>query len=252
MASIDLFKRFRSSLAALRFSIWDGTSLPSACPTFTAGSGVPTAHEPKGSIYLRTGGSGASQVFYVATDSSGTWVALSNTALALQVQSASGQTYLLDASAAATGESIVKLKDNLASAFEIKEGTNSIFKVTSTNSAELITLGYPVAYAAAALQIADPGDAQAIPVVSSGVCNMTSAGSETRTVAIPSFIGQRLTLCHDTDGGAIAITFASAINQTGNTVATFTEVKDFLELVAVTIGGTRAWRVVANDGAVLS
>jgi hypothetical protein len=166
---------------------------------------------------------------------------------------AAGLAQFLDLTAVATGEAIANLKDNLAIALEIKEGANSIFTVCTTNSAELITWGYAHAYSATAKAIADPGTGLAIPVTRDGVCNLTSAGAgETRTVAIPTYIGQRLTLHHDTDGGAIAITFASAINQAGNTIGTFTEVDDFLELVGVTKGGTRCWRIVANDGVALS
>lgn len=47
-----------------------------ASPTITSGSGAPTASEPKGSVYLRTGGASGSEVVYVATDAAGTWYAL--------------------------------------------------------------------------------------------------------------------------------------------------------------------------------
>ena len=47
-----------------------------ASPTVTSGSGAPTASEPKGSFYLRTGGTGGSQVAYLATDAVGTWEAV--------------------------------------------------------------------------------------------------------------------------------------------------------------------------------
>lgn len=101
--------------------------------------------------------------------------------------------------------------------------------------------------------IADPGDAGAIPVTSSGTVAMTTVGaSETRTVAIPTFAGQTLSLIHSVDGGDVDVTFASAINQAGNTAAAFAEVADFLALEAADIGGALFWRVVVNDGAVLS
>lgn len=104
---------------------------------------------------------------------------------------------------------------------------------------------YPVA-------IADPGNAGAIGVKSSGVCAMTSAGAETRTLAIPSFIGQEIALIDDTHVGNIVVTAASAINQTGNTIMTFGAAADYIVLKAATVGGTLVWRVAANDGVALS
>lgn len=98
--------------------------------------------------------------------------------------------------------------------------------------------------------ITDPGNAGAIPVTSSGSCMLTSGGSnETRTIAIPTFVGQRLNIGFDTDGGGqIAITVAAAVNQTGNTVLTGADAGDHISLEAITVGGAFRWRVLANDG----
>jgi len=100
--------------------------------------------------------------------------------------------------------------------------------------------------------IADPGNGGAIPVTVGGVCAMTSAGAETRTLAIPTTIGQRLTLICDTYVGDIVITAAGGVNQAGNTSLTFGVAADFLELVAATVAGALVWRVVENDGVVLA
>ena len=101
--------------------------------------------------------------------------------------------------------------------------------------------------------ITDPGDAGAIPVTSSGTCALgTPGGAQTRTVAIPTFAGQLLGLSFDVDGGDCVVTFAQAINQASNTVATAADTGDHLLLQGVTIGGALRWRVVANDGWALS
>lgn len=105
---------------------------------------------------------------------------------------------------------------------------------------------------AAAWTIADPGNAGAIVVTASGVCALTSAGAETRTVAIPTFTGQTLDLIVDTYVGDIVITFSQRINQATNTIATMGAVGDYLGLVGVTIGGALRWQVRSNDGAALS
>lgn len=42
----------------------------------TSGTGAPSAVVPQGSLYLRTDGSSTSTRLYVASDSAGTWVAV--------------------------------------------------------------------------------------------------------------------------------------------------------------------------------
>lgn len=102
--------------------------------------------------------------------------------------------------------------------------------------------------------IADPGDAGAIPVVRSGNCALTSAGAgETRTLAIPAAAGITADLSFDVDGGGdIVVTAASAINQATNTIMTFSDAGEHIRLTAVQVAGALVWRVVANDGVVLS
>lgn len=100
--------------------------------------------------------------------------------------------------------------------------------------------------------IADPGNAGAIPVTGSGYVPIVTAGSETRTLAAPTFIGQELVLYVKTDGGTCVITVASAINQTGNNTITMAEVRDVIKLVAIESGASKVWHVVSNDGAALS
>lgn len=100
--------------------------------------------------------------------------------------------------------------------------------------------------------ITDPGNAGAIPVLQAGVCNLTTAAAETRTLAVPTYMGQRLTLCLKVDGGDCVVTVASAYNQAGNTVITFNDAGDVVDLVATQIAGVLRWRLLANDGATLS
>ena len=101
--------------------------------------------------------------------------------------------------------------------------------------------------------IADPGDACAIPVTRTGVCPVTTAAAETRTLAIPSFIGQSLSLtCDIYSGGDAVVTVAAAINQTGNTVITLGSAGVNICLHGTQIGGSLVWRVHCNDGATLS
>ncbi len=102
--------------------------------------------------------------------------------------------------------------------------------------------------------IADPGTGVAIPVTASGVCPITiGAGAETNTLAAPSRIGMLLAITCDVVGaGTRAITCATTVNQTGNTVMTFAQAGDTILLKSTQIGGALRWRVVSNDGVVLS
>ena len=110
-----------------------------------------------------------------------------------------------------------------------------------------------LARVSATTPIADPGDAGAIDVTRTGSVGITTAAAETRTLAIPTFIDQRLSISCDVYAvGDAVITVASAINQAGNTIITLNGAGDTVVLTAVQIAGILAWRVVVNDGAALS
>jgi len=145
---------------------------------------------------------------------------------------------------------------NNAAAMNI--GTSGTTTLTLGRSGQSTVLAGNVSFsaatraAAAAFAIADPGDAGAIPVTTDGVCALTSAGAETRTLAIPTFMGQRLSLVCDTYVGNIVVTSAQALNQAGNTIMTFGAVRDYIALEAITVGGALRWAVASNDGVALS
>lgn len=100
--------------------------------------------------------------------------------------------------------------------------------------------------------IADPGNAGAIPVTSSGYVPLVTAGAETRTLAAPTFIGQQLLLYMKTDGGDCVVTCATTINETGNNTITFDNTGEALRLTAVEEGANLRWRLAQADGAGLS
>jgi len=101
--------------------------------------------------------------------------------------------------------------------------------------------------------IADPGDAGAIPVTRSGTVAITTTGVvDTRTIANPTFAGQRIALSLDVDAGDAVITVASAANQAGNNTLTMADAGDIIELIAVQVAGALVWRIGANDGVALT
>lgn len=169
-----------------------------------------------------------------AVDASGVYVQIVNTSA---VPSAASLTSALASNANGQGASLVGIEDSAA-----------IITATTVEGALAELAKYePVA-------LADPGTAQAIPVTRSAYVGMTiGAGAETNTLAIPTFVGQRMVLNADTVGaGTRAITSAQAINQAGNTVMTFAQARDCISLVAIKVGGALRWTVTANDGVALS
>lgn len=215
-------------------------------PSITAGSGVPSATVPNGSMYYRTNGSA-----YLRTG--GAWVITEQT----PGNYGTGP-LLVDAvaeSSAGVGVTVdgVLIKDGgivLADAAVLEVDT-----VNEATAAAGVTIdGLLIKDGSVRPDvIADPGAAGAIPVDESGTCAITTAGAETRTLAIPTFAGQEIAISMDVDGpGDAVITVAQAINQAGNNTITLNDAGDFILLVGVTVGGALRWRVAANDGAVLS
>lgn len=110
-----------------------------------------------------------------------------------------------------------------------------------------------LAHSSGALKLKDPGNAGKIVCQESPqFVSLVTSGAETRTLADPVGPGQRLTLGFKTDNGDCVITADSAINQAGNTVMTFADAGDVIELVGVEDGASLQWRVLANDGVALS
>jgi hypothetical protein len=124
--------------------------------------------------------------------------------------------------------------------------------VVRSNGTNWDTIGKYGANEPLAQVITDPGNAGAIPVTTSGRCAITSTGSDTRTLAIPTFVGQQLLLIHAVDGGSVAVTAASAINIAANTIMTATAVRAWILLTGSLTGSTKVWTVTATDGFTLS
>jgi hypothetical protein len=83
------------------------------------------------------------------------------------------------------------------------------------------------------------------------------AGAETRVIPVPAYMGQEITLMAISDAGgsvAVTITGAQTVNIAGNTTMTFADAQDIITLRAYPVAGatTLRWRVVYNDGVVLT
>ena len=104
-------------------------------------------------------------------------------------------------------------------------------------------------------KIIDPGNAGAIPVANNGQVALVTGGAATRTLAIPTFSGQEITLSFKTDGGDCVVTVASDLLYSadpGHNIITFANVGEFIKLEAVENGAALQWGVIALTGAVLS
>lgn len=95
----------------------------------------------------------------------------------------------------------------------------------------------------------DPGDAGTIRVTKDlQICEMTTTGAETRTLANPTKSGIRFTLRLFSDGGDAVVTAANGLNVTGNTVATFEDAGDLLYLLSVSHTTGYRWEIITNTG----
>ena len=93
---------------------------------------------------------------------------------------AAGITKMLDASACATGEALIKIPDNKASALDITEAGNSYLKCVSTNAAEAVVVGQPLQ----ALSAAFTGAVTTTDGVASGTARKVGGAAATAVAAV--------------------------------------------------------------------
>lgn len=97
--------------------------------------------------------------------------------------------------------------------------------------------------------IADPGNAGSIYVDrNNAVVQLTSAGAETRTLARPTQIGNRLSLHFKSDGGNITLTVTGGFNEDGDTTFTFSDPGQFVCFESFYDGTDYYWRKTSDYG----
>jgi hypothetical protein len=165
----------------------------------------------------------------------------------------SSQSRLINATGAAALATVVAPAGSLAM------GDDGIVYLNQSGTAAWVTLGGagPAAGGASVDSnvITDPGNTGAIFNSGIGNCPLTvAAAGETRTIANPTFVGAKvlLSLASLAAGGTVAITAGGQINAAGNTVMTFNAAGDSCILQGFNVGGAVLWRIVDNDGPVLS
>lgn len=215
-----------------------------------AGTGAVEFGSMTGDCALPTGALSWAGAYSKALSFVATSAAMTLTAGAASTWSTSSGALTITSAAAATWKTAAgALTVDAAAALNL--GTGDSTSQSIGKSGTIATFNGKTASGASAALIADPGASGAIPVTANGVCALTTAGAETRTLAIPTFVGQLLTLTLDTDGGDCVVTVASAFNQAGNTTITLNDAGDTINLIGSTIAGARRWRIVNNDGCTL-
>ena len=97
----------------------------------------------------------------------------------------------------------------------------------------------------------DPGAGKIISALQDlQICELVTVAAEARTLANPTKAGNRLTLRMKTDGGDCVVTASNGFNVAGNTVATFADVGDLLELISVSHTTGFRWEILVNTGSV--
>lgn len=91
--------------------------------------------------------------------------------------------------------------------------------------------------------LADPGNAGALPRDKDGIVNLVSTGAETRTLADPVRAGIQLTLNFLTDGGDITVTVASAFDDNATTTIAFANAGEMVMLVSRKYGTGYRWHL---------
>ena len=107
--------------------------------------------------------------------------------------------------------------------------------------------------AKAPLQLVDAGDASIIGIDRfGGICELVTAAAETRTLADPIGGGLMAVIRMRVDGGDAVVTAANGLNVAANTVATFADVGDLLQMVSVetATAGVFRWEILVNTGSV--
>lgn len=95
--------------------------------------------------------------------------------------------------------------------------------------------------------IADPGNAGSIVADRSlSICNLVSAGAETRTLRRPTMQGDRITLHVQTYVGDITLTVTGGYNTDGDTTFTFSAAGQFLDLISFYDGTNYFWRKISD------
>jgi len=95
----------------------------------------------------------------------------------------------------------------------------------------------------------DPGNAGSItPTMWGQQCLITTATTETRTLARPTKAGILTSIALDTDGGDLTLTVTGGYNADADTSIVFDDAGDMVVFMSVKTGTTYQWTAIAQEG----
>jgi hypothetical protein len=99
----------------------------------------------------------------------------------------------------------------------------------------------------------DPGDGGTITVTQDlQICEMVSAGTETRTLTDPLKAGIRFVLRVLTDGGSIKVSAANGVNVDGDPAIAMDEAGDLVSIISVSHTTGYRWEILVNTSSVVA
>lgn len=138
------------------------------------------------------------------------------------IKPAAGGTAFIDLTSVATGEADVVLKDNLASAFEVREAANTYLQVVTTNDQEAVKLGKVLKFPApTVVDMADAAHALVYGTAGAGETKLTSnialvdpnSGQATEDLTLPAVatsVGMMLVIINTGGEGIVVKDVAAA------------------------------------------
>ncbi len=99
------------------------------------------------------------------------------------------------------------------------------------------------------VDLADPGNGGTITATAQdSIVRLIGGAGETRTIADPTILGQRLTLYSEVVAPTVTVTATSAIDASSNDLVRFTAPGQTVWFVAVSkIGGGLRWQYMGSD-----
>lgn len=108
---------------------------------------------------------------------------------------------------------------------------------------------FPKPASVGVVDLADPGNGGTITATAQDtIVRLSSSAVETRTIADPATLGQRLTLFSEAIAGNVVVLASSVIDASSNNIVRFTSSNQTVWFMAVPkLGGGLRWQYMSSD-----